>query len=74
MENGELYANKKVSHDSDMSPNTFVILRSQTNQSALCVYDAFERNLCLIPDDEIRLGGSSVGVRAKNKEQKFLAI
>ena len=67
----ELYANKKVSYDSDMSPNTFVILRSQTNQSALCVYDAFERNLCLVPDDEIRLGGSSVGVRAKNKEQKF---
>ena len=67
----ELYANKKVPHDSDMSPNTFVLLRSKTNQSALCVYDAFERNLCLIPDDEIRLGGSGVGVRAKNKEQKF---
>lgn len=67
----DLYTNKKVGHDSDMSPNTFVVLKSQTNQSALCVYDAFERNLVHVPDDELRLGGSSVGVRAKNKEQKF---
>lgn len=67
----ELYKNKSIPFDSDLSPNTFVILKSQDRQSALCVYNAFEKSLDHISDEEIRLGGSSLGIRGKNKEQKF---
>jgi PhoH-like ATPase len=67
----ELYKNRSVSFDSDLSPNTFVVLRSREKQSALCIYDAMEKKLVHIPDEEIKLGGSSLGVRGKNKEQKF---
>ena len=67
----ELYKNKLVSFDSDLSPNTFVVLKSQAGQSALCAYDAFEKSLVLVPDNEVKIGGSSFGVRGKNKEQKF---
>lgn len=67
----ELYKNKSVSFDSDLSPNTFVVLKSQAGQSALCAYDAFEKSLVLVPDNEVKIGGSSFGVRGKNKEQKF---
>ena len=67
----ELYKNKFVSFDSDLSPNSFIVLKSQTGQSALCVYDAFEKSLVLVPDSEIKLGGSAIGVRGKNKEQRF---
>lgn len=67
----DLYKNKSVSFDSDLSPNTFVVLKSQTGQSALCAYDAFEKSLVLVPDNEIKIGGAMIGVRGKNKEQKF---
>ena len=67
----ELYRSRCVSFDSDLSPNTFVILRSRDGQSALCSYNAIEKKLIHIPDEEIKLGGSSLGVRGKNKEQKF---
>ena len=66
-----LYKEKKVPYSSDLSPNTFVLLKSQAGQSALCVYDAFEGQLAHVPDSEVRLGGSSFGVLGKNKEQKF---
>ena len=67
----ELYVNRAAPFDCDLSPNTFVLLRSSTGQSALSVYDAFNNQLSLVPDPEIKLGGSSFGVRGKNKEQKF---
>tara|TARA_R110000824_G_scaffold60853_3_gene162330 strand:+ start:7255 stop:8562 length:1308 start_codon:yes stop_codon:yes gene_type:complete len=66
-----LYREKRVSFDSDISPNTFIVLKSQVGQSALCVYDAFEKQLIHVPDADIRLGGNSLGVMGKNKEQKF---
>jgi PhoH-like ATPase len=67
----ELYKNKSVDFDSDLSPNSFVVLKSQDRQSALCVYDAMEKKLVHIGEEEIRLGGSPIGIRGKNKEQKF---
>ena len=66
-----LYSEKRVHYDSDLSPNTFVLLKSQTGQSALCYYNALRTSLELIPNNELKLGGSSLGVRGKNKEQRF---
>ena len=65
-----LYNEKSVKYDSDLSPNTYVLLKSQTGQSALCYYDALNTSLVLIPNNELKLGGSSLGVRGKNKEQR----
>jgi len=66
-----LYNEKSIKYDSDLSPNTYVLLKSQTGQSALCYYDALNSSLVLIPNNELKLGGSSLGVRGKNKEQRF---
>jgi PhoH-like ATPase len=66
-----LYRDRQITYESDLSPNAFVVLKSPTGQSALCVYDAYERRLILVPDNDIRLGGSPLPVVAKNKEQKF---
>ncbi len=66
-----LYNEKSIKYDSDLSPNTYVLLKSQTGQSALCYYDALNMSLVLIPNNELKLGGSSLGVRGKNKEQRF---
>ena len=67
----DLYRDKCVPFDSDMSPHTFVVLRAPSKQSALCVYNAMEKKLELLPDQELKLGGSPFGVGAKNKEQRF---
>ncbi len=67
----ELYKKRSVSFDSDISPNTFVLLRSQSKQSALGVYNALDKKILLLPDHEVKLGGSPFGISAKNKEQRF---
>lgn len=66
-----LYRNRSVPYDSDMSHNTFVVMRDpQSKQSALCVWDALANELKTITDMEVKTGGSST-FTSKNKEQKF---
>jgi PhoH-like ATPase len=66
-----LYREKTISYDSDMSHNTFVVLKSEhSKQSALCVWNAINLSLDLIFDPEVRISNSD-GFTAKNKEQRF---
>ena len=67
----KLYQKWSVPYDSDMSHNTFVVMREpQSKQSALCVWDALMNELKTIPDMEVKTGGTS-NFTSKNKEQKF---
>jgi len=66
-----LYQERSIAFDSDMSHNTFVVMKeTQSKQSVLCVWDAYNSTLSLIPDNEIKTGGTT-SFFAKNKEQKF---
>tara|TARA_Y100000034_G_C6905743_1_gene420208 strand:+ start:2616 stop:3926 length:1311 start_codon:yes stop_codon:yes gene_type:complete len=66
-----LYLERSIEFDSDMSHNTFVVMKEpQSKQSALCVWDAYDSTLSLIPDNTVKTGGST-SFFAKNKEQKF---
>ena len=66
-----LYKKRSISYDSDMSHNTFVVMRQpQSKQSALCIWNALTNELTTIPDLEIKTGGTS-SFTSKNKEQKF---
>jgi len=66
-----LYREKTISYDSDMSHNTFGVLKSEhSKQSALCVWNAINLSLDLIFDPEVRISNSD-GFTAKNKEQRF---
>ncbi len=66
----QMYKDKKIDYECDLSPNTFVLMKSQDGQSALCAFDAFNSQLVHVPDNEVKLGGT-FGVTGKNKEQKF---
>ena len=65
-----IYLNHEIDYDSDLSPNTFVVMKSQTSKSALCAWNASEKKMIHVRDFEVKLGGS-FGVVGRNKEQKF---
>jgi len=66
-----LYQSKSIPYESDMSHNSFIVLREkQSKKSALCVWNAIEDKLHLVPDLDVKTGDTS-SFSAKNKEQKF---
>lgn len=66
----DLYAKHEIDYDTDLSPNSFVVMRSQAGQSVLGAWDASENKLVHVKDFEVKLGGS-FGITGRNKEQKF---
>jgi len=66
----DLYLHHEIDYDTDLSPNSFVVMKSQLGQSALGAWNAPDNKLVLVKDFEVKLGGS-FGITGRNKEQKF---
>lgn len=65
-----LYSEGKLEYDGVLSHNTFVVMKTATKQSCLCVYDARTRELLRVTDTDVRVG-QGFPISGKNKEQKF---
>lgn len=66
----KLYSDKEIDYECDLSPNTFVVLKTVTGQFALCVWNARSKKMQKINDVDVKPEGS-LGISGKNKEQKF---
>lgn len=65
-----LYTKKEIEMNLNLSPHTFVVLKSPNNKSALCAWNAKEKKLYRVPDIDVKVGGA-MSISGKNKEQKF---
>jgi PhoH-like ATPase len=66
----KLYSEGRLSYDNSLSHNTFVVMKTASKQSCLCVYDARTRELLRVTDTDVRVG-NGFPISGKNKEQKF---
>jgi len=66
----DLYAKHEIDYDTDLSPNSFVVLKTQMGQSVLGAWNAPNNKITHVNDFEVKLGGT-FGISGRNKEQKF---